>query len=159
MLRFKFGLGPTFLHDNKVTILPVTSRKYLAAMHSVVRVRAHPLHVYTTTWLVEQDSSLASYAYHGLVKKDSSPISHSKEDNSLAPYAHFGLVEQYSSLASYAHHAQPGREHHHDMIARLMRHLAANCPCRGLVWIGIGAHELKHGRPWYEHVHDLCLNA
>jgi hypothetical protein len=45
---------------------------------------------------------------------------------------------------------QPGKEHHHEMIPRLMRHLAANCPCRGVVWLGIGAHELKHGRPWYQ---------
>lgn len=45
--------------------------------------------------------------------------------------------------------SQPGKEHHHLMIPRLMQHLARNCPCRGVVWLGIGAHELKHGRPWW----------
>lgn len=46
---------------------------------------------------------------------------------------------------------QKGRKptiQHDRLITHLFRQLAANCPCKGMVWIGIGVHELKHGRPW-----------
>lgn len=39
---------------------------------------------------------------------------------------------------------------HDRLIELLFKQLAKNCPCKGLIYIGIGVHELFHGRPWYD---------
>ena len=47
-------------------------------------------------------------------------------------------------------HQGRNRKIQHDRLVQLLvEQLAKNCPCKGLLWIGIGVHELKHGRPWY----------
>ena len=47
------------------------------------------------------------------------------------------------------HQGRKRKIQHDRLVQLLVEQLAKNCRCKGLLWIGIGVHELKHGRPWY----------